>query len=31
MMGIAMTAALGVLALAIYSTDSWRATHDSGA
>ena len=31
MMGIAMTAAIGVLALAIYFADSWRATHDSGA
>jgi hypothetical protein len=30
MMGIAMTAAIGVLALAIYCADSWRVTHDSG-
>jgi hypothetical protein len=30
LMGIAMTAGIGILALAIYSADSWRATHDSG-
>ena len=30
LMGIAMTAGIGLLALAIYSADSWRAAHDSG-
>lgn len=30
LMGIALTAAIGILALAVYSADSWRATHDSG-
>jgi hypothetical protein len=30
LMGIAMTVAIGILAVAIYSADSWRATHDSG-
>jgi hypothetical protein len=31
LMGVALVAAICILALAIYSADSWRATHDSGA
>ena len=30
LMGIAMAAGIGILALAIYSADTWRVIHDSG-
>jgi hypothetical protein len=29
-MSVALSAAIGILALGIYAADSWRASHDRG-